>query len=130
MHPAAIAFEAPNRAAVIMAATGSVTTFAELDARSNQLAHVIREAGVQGGGSLAIFAENHPRFLEVTWAAQRSGIYYTAINSHLTAPEAAYIIDDCDASIVVSTQALADVAIAACSRDATPRVTLRLTSSA
>ena len=126
MHPAAIAALAPDRAAIIMGSTGAITTFRQLDERSNQLARVIRAAGVQRGGSLAIFAENHPRFLEVTWAAQRSGIYYTAINSHLTAAEAGYIIDDCDASIVVSTEALADVAVAACSITTAPQVKVRL----
>jgi len=28
----------------------------------------------------------------------RSGLYVTAINSHLTAAEAAFIVDDCEAS--------------------------------
>ena len=109
-----------------MGGTGDMTTFAQLDERSNQLAHVIRAAGVGRGGSLAIFAENHPRFLEVAWAAQRCGLSYTAVNSHLTADEAAYIIDDCDASVVVSTIRLAAVATAACTASSTSKVRLRL----
>ena len=75
---------------------------------------------------MAIFAENHPRFLEVTWAAQRAGLYYTAINSHLTAEEAAYIADDSAASVIVSTAALAPVASAAFTTEATPNVRVRL----
>ena len=94
MHPRAIAEAAPDRPAVIMAGTGDVTTFDELDARSNQFAQLIRSRGVGRGGSVAIFAENHPAFLEVTWGAQRAGVYYTAVNSHLTADEAAYIVVD------------------------------------
>ena len=94
MHPAAVASQAADRPAVIMARTGQVTTFADLDAASNRLANLLRERSIEPGDVLAIFAENHPRFLEVAWAAQRAGLYYTAINSHLTAEEAAYIADD------------------------------------
>ncbi|HEX6658709.1 MAG TPA: AMP-binding protein [Ilumatobacter sp.] len=126
MHPAAIAERTPRRPAVIMARSGVQTTFAELDAASNRLANVLRERGIGPGGSLAIMAENHPRFLEVTWAAQRAGLYYTAINSHLTADEAAYIADDCGASVVISTAALESVARAAFTPEATPQVTMRL----
>ena len=51
---------------------------------------------------------------------------YTAVNSHLTADEAAYIIEDCDASIVISTSLLSTVAAAACTASAAPKVRLRL----
>jgi long-chain acyl-CoA synthetase len=126
VHPAAIAKQAPERLALIMAGSGGRTTFAELDEGSNRLANLLRQRGIGPGDSLAIFAENHPRFLEVTWAAQRAGLYYTAINSHLTAEEAAYIADDSGASVVVSTAALASVASAAFTSDTTPKVLLRL----
>ena len=47
-----------------------------------------------------------PRYLEVTWAAQRSGLVYTPINFHLTAEEMAYIVGDCDArALIVSARA-------------------------
>ncbi|MEY2420736.1 MAG: long-chain acyl-CoA synthetase [Acidimicrobiaceae bacterium] len=110
MHPRAIAEVAPDRPAIVMAGSGDITTFTELDARSNQFAQLLRARGVGQGGSIAIFAENHPAFLEVTWGAQRSGVFYTAVNSHLTADEAAYIVDDCDAAVIVSTRQLAAVA--------------------
>ena len=126
MHPAAIAEEAPERPAVIMARSGVLITFAALDAGSNRLANLLRQRGIGPGDSLAIFAENHPRFLEIAWAAQRAGLYYTAINSHLTADEAAYIADDSAASVVVSTRALAPVASGAFTTEATPNVRLRL----
>jgi long-chain acyl-CoA synthetase len=126
VHLAAIAEQAPQRAAIIMARSGRQTTFAELDAASNRLANLLRRRGISPGDCLAILAENHPRFLEVTWAAQRSGLYYTAINSHLTPDEAAYIGQDCGASVVVSTAALASVAAAAFAPDSTPKVQVRL----
>jgi long-chain acyl-CoA synthetase len=126
VHPAAIAREAPDRSAAIMAGTGRRTTFAELDAASNRLAHLLRERGVVASDALAIFAENHFRFLEVAWAAQRAGLYYTAINSHLTAEEASYIANDCGASTVVSTTALAAVAAPAFSEASSRKIRVRL----
>src|SRR5213078_2771021 len=110
MHPRAIAEDAPDRPAIIMASDGAVTTFAELDARSNQFAQLLRARGVEQRGSIVIFAENHPRFLEIMWGAQRAGLYYTAVNSHLNADDAGYIVDDCDATMFVSTAQLAEVA--------------------
>src|SRR5262252_3077324 len=109
MHPAAVAARAPDRPAVIMAGSGRSMTFRELDERSNQLAHLLRSRGVGQRGSLAILLENQLRYLEVVWAAQRSGLAYTTVNTHLTADEAAYIIDDCGASVVVSSRAMAEV---------------------
>jgi acyl-CoA synthetase (AMP-forming)/AMP-acid ligase II len=63
--------------------------------------------------------------MEITWAAQRAGLYCTPINSHLTAPEVEYIVDDCAARMLVSSRKLAGV-LAGMSPDATPRVEGRL----
>ncbi len=112
MHLAAVAERAPDRAAIIMGQSGETITFRELDERSNQVAQLFRARGIERGGSVAIMLENHPRFLEVLWAAQRSGLYYTAINSHLTADEVEYIVDDCGAELVVSSKFLEPVATA------------------
>ena len=40
------------------------------------------------------------------WAARRSGLYYVPINTHLTAAEAAYIIDNSSAKAIVGSAAL------------------------
>ena len=93
-----------------MSESGRVLTYRELDERSNRLAHLLRERGLRRGDHLAIFAENHERFFDALWAAARSGLYFTPVNSHLTAEEAAYIVDDCDAKALVTSTAVADVA--------------------
>ena len=67
-----------------MAGTGETVTYRELDARSNQGAHLFRSLGVNAGDSIAIFMDNHPRYYEVLWAAQRSGLRFTCISSKLT----------------------------------------------
>ncbi len=93
-----------------MAGSGEIQTYAELDARSNQLAHLFRSAGLQRGDHMALFMENQIHYMEIVWAALRSGMYITAINSYLTTPEVAYIIDDCEAQLVITSAAKAAVA--------------------
>jgi acyl-CoA synthetase (AMP-forming)/AMP-acid ligase II len=93
-----------------MGAGGHPISFRELADRSNRLAHVFRVRGLERGAVVAIFMENNPRFLEIAWAAQQSGLHYTTINSHLTAEEAAYIVRDSGASMLVTSAALARVA--------------------
>ena len=46
----------------------------------------------------------------VYWAAQRTGLYYTPVNWHLTPDEAAYIVDNCEAKVLVSSADLEDIA--------------------
>ena len=45
--------------------------------------------------------ENNEHFHAVMWAARRCGLYYVPINTHLTAAEAAYIIDNSSAKAIV-----------------------------
>ena len=89
--------EAPESPAVIMGASGEIVTFGDLDERSNRLAQLLRARGLHHGDHIALVMDNHARFLEVAWAAQRSGLYYTAVNSHLRRVEVQYILDDCGA---------------------------------
>ncbi len=100
----------PDHPAVIHAGTGETLTYRALDERSNRLARLLRAEGLRRGDSIALLMENNIRFLEVAWAALRSGLYLTAVNRYLVADEAAYIIDDCDARVLISSAAKAEVA--------------------
>lgn len=110
MWPATYAAETPDKPAYVMAGSGEAVSYRELDDRSNRLAQLMAAAGIGFGDHIAIFMENNARYLEVCWAAQRSGVYYTAINSHFNAAEVAYVLEDCDARLLVTSTALADVA--------------------
>jgi long-chain acyl-CoA synthetase len=123
MYPGHFAQEFPTKPAVIMGSSGAVLTYGELDERSNQLAHLFRSAGLKPGDHVALFMENHVRYLEVAWAAMRSGLYLTAINSFLTPGEVAYIVEDCEAQVFITSAAKAEVASQV---ELPPRVTLRL----
>jgi long-chain acyl-CoA synthetase len=96
----------PDKPAIIMHPSGTVVTFAELEARANRLAHFFRRHGLREGDAVAILMENNEHFHAVMWAARRCGLYYVPINTHLTAAEAAYIIDNSGAKAVVGSAAL------------------------
>jgi fatty-acyl-CoA synthase len=109
LTPAWHAEHTPDAPAIVMATTGEVVTYAELEDRSMRLARALRRRGAAPGGHIAILMENNRQFLEAAWAAQRSGLHYTAINSHLRPAEVQYVLDDCGAVALVSSEAMAGV---------------------
>lgn len=110
MYPGHWANVSPDRPALVMAGSGATVTHAELDERSVRLARFLHAAGLAPGDHVALFMENHPRYPEVAWAALRSGLVLTTVNRYLTAGEAGYIIDNCDAKALITTAKLAGVA--------------------
>src|SRR6185503_13074764 len=112
MHPSIHARANPDKPAYIMAASGETVTYGELDARSNQGAHLFRKLGLATGDAIAFFIENHPRYYELLWAAQRSGLRFTCLSSKLTPGEVEYIVKDCEAKVFVASKALEETALA------------------
>jgi len=110
VYPRVHAATSPDKAALIMATSGDVVTYRELDERSCRLARLFWGAGLRAGDHVAIFMENHPRYFEVAWAALRSGLYLTPVSSYLTADEAAYVVNDCQARALVTSAAHREVA--------------------
>jgi long-chain acyl-CoA synthetase len=95
-----------NKPAIILYPAGTVITFDELETRANRLAHYFRQAGLVEGDAVAILMENNEHIHAIMWAARRSGLYYVPINTHLTAAEAAYIIDNSAAKAIIGSAAL------------------------
>ena len=112
LHPVRHAETMPDRPAYIMAGTGETVTYAELDARANQGAHLLRGLGLRRGDAVAVLMDNSPRYLEVMWAAERTGVYATCISSKLTAGEAEYIIRDGECTVLIANAGVAAVAVA------------------
>src|SRR5579875_2246871 len=69
----------PDAAAVIE--PHHTTTFAELDARSSQVAQALRADGVGIGDRVAYLGVNAPSFLEVLYGAAKLGAIATALNN-------------------------------------------------
>lgn len=109
-HPSYHAKTNPSKPAFIMADSGKVVTYGELDKYSSRAANLFRSLGVGPGDHIAILTENHPEFFGLVWGAQRAGIIFTAVSSHLKAKEVGYIVDNCDAKVLVTSQKLEAVA--------------------
>ncbi|MEK6441051.1 acyl-CoA synthetase [Pseudonocardia sp. T1-2H] len=112
MFPGTHAATTPDKPAVVMAGSGETLTFRELEDGSVRLARYLYDAGLRRGDVVALVADNSPRVFEVYWAAQRSGLYITAVNHHLSAPEAAYIVRDCGAGALIVSAGVAGLAAA------------------
>ncbi|HYW04249.1 MAG TPA: AMP-binding protein [Gammaproteobacteria bacterium] len=77
-------------------------SFAELAARANRLAHGLRARGLVEGDMVAVLLPNSPAWVETFMATQQIGLYMTAINYHLTAPEVAYILENSGSRLFIS----------------------------
>ena len=113
MYPGNHAVARAGQPAVIMANSGEVITYGELEARSNRLAHLFRARGLRRLDHYAIFMENNARYVEACAAGTRAGLYYTCVNSFLTPEELAYIINNCEAKILITSEANRAVAAVA-----------------
>jgi acyl-CoA synthetase (AMP-forming)/AMP-acid ligase II len=77
-------------------------TFAELDERAGQLGAALRRAGLDEGDRFAVLASNELEYVELQAACLRSGIVMVPLNTRLTEPELAFILDDCAPELIVA----------------------------
>ncbi|MEH2476808.1 long-chain acyl-CoA synthetase [Nitrobacteraceae bacterium AZCC 2146] len=116
MYPGMHAKPKGDQPAFIMAQSGETVTYAELEARTNQLAHFLRSRGLKRLDHYAIFMENNARYLECCGAGERAGLYFTCINSFLTPQELAYIINNSESKVLIFSEEKRAVAIEALSQ--------------
>jgi long-chain acyl-CoA synthetase len=102
------AIRAPHSPALIVAA-GDTVSYGELYERSQRVAALLHEAGLRRGDGVALVLPNRPEFLEITWGCQLSGLYYSAVNTHFTPDEVAYVVDDSEAKAVFVDASMADL---------------------
>lgn len=76
-------------------------SWADLADRSARLAAALRSLGVGPGANVGLCMHNCPEYLEATWAAFSLGATPINLNFRYTAEEAAYVLDDGDAVVVV-----------------------------
>ena len=111
MYPGLQAAIRPNQPAIVMAQSGETITYAELERRSNRLAHFLRANRLTRLDRYAIFIENNARYVECCSAGERAGLYFTCINSYLTPDELAYILDNSESKILITSTAKREVAL-------------------
>jgi len=108
VHPSQWAALRPQTAAIVTQSSGETRDYAALEAASNRGAHLLRKFGLARGDHVAIWCGNQPEFLEICWAAERSGIVFVPVSTQLTAHEAGYIIRDCGARVLIAGRAVAE----------------------
>jgi long-chain acyl-CoA synthetase len=113
MYPGTHAKPRANQAAFIMAQSGETVTYAELESRTNRLAHFLRSRGLKRLDHYSIFMENNARYIECCGAGERAGLYFTCINSFLTPDELAYIVNNSESRVLIFSEATRAVAIEA-----------------
>jgi len=111
-HPFHHARAHPDKPAYVMARSGEVVTYGQLEACSNQGAQLFRRLGLKRGDAIALLLDNNARYFEILWAAQRAGLFFTAMSTRLSRQEAEYIIGDCGAKLLVVSASLAGQAAA------------------
>ena len=100
LYPGAHALLTPDKPAIVMHSTGQCMTYAQLEDRSRRLANWLRSLGLKRGDVIAMIAENDARVFDVYWAAQRAGLYITAINQRLHPNEMGYILKNSGSQVL------------------------------
>jgi long-chain acyl-CoA synthetase len=90
----------PGRAALIDA-DGRTISAGDLLAGANRLVHGLRALGLRPGDVVAAVLPNCPEAYEIFLAVQQAGWYLVPINFHLVGPEIAYILQDCEARVLI-----------------------------
>src|SRR5205085_1627665 len=104
----AIAADDPGHLALVEA-DGRETSAGDLLAGANQLARGLQAAGLQKGDVIAALLPNEREMVELALGATQIGLYLTPINYHLTGPEVAYIVDNSEAKVFVTSGRYGDV---------------------
>ncbi|MCP9977568.1 AMP-binding protein [Actinomadura madurae] len=95
---------AVGKPALVMGGGGALS-YGRLRAQTDRAAALLAAQGLRFGDHIALLFGNEPQLFPFAWAAQRTGLYYTPVNWHLTPEEAAYIVADCDAAVLVASRA-------------------------
>ena len=119
LHPRYHAIHTPDKLACVEAWSGRTLTYAALDAAANQGAHLFRQLGFVRGDVVAVMLENELALFPVAWAAERAGLYLTSISTRLSLADAAYIVADCGARMLVVSDSLASTGQALAAQSAT-----------
>src|SRR5262245_45159659 len=113
MYPGTYATTRANQPAVIMAHSAETVTYADLGARDKRMAHLLLKSGLNRLDHYAILRENNARYVECCTAGERAGLYYTCVNSYLTADELAYIVNNSESKVLITSQEKREVVLKA-----------------
>ena len=98
----AAAAEAPDRVALVEAATGRRMTWAELDAEVDRVARGLDRLGLVAGYRVVIALGNRVEFVTSYLGALRAGLVAVPVNPRSTTGELVRLLADCGARVVVT----------------------------
>jgi fatty-acyl-CoA synthase len=107
-HPSCHAGTHPDKPAMVIADTGEILTYRELDEGSNRFAQLLRSLGMKPGDRIAVMLRNSTGFPVIYWGATRCGVFITLLSTHLKSPEAAYILNDSGSRLLVLSASLGE----------------------
>jgi acyl-coenzyme A synthetase/AMP-(fatty) acid ligase len=114
----------PDKPALIYGDGEHIESYGELERRSRRIGHVLRRLGLEFGDNVAVYLANDDEFFDVFWACHRTGLYFTPVNWHLQEDEIQYIVDNCDAKLLIAHARFAEIAARVSKR--APKVTSRI----
>ncbi len=91
----------PDRTALVDADTGTAYTYAELDARANRTARLLRERGVGAGDRVAVVSRNRPELVDCYFATAKRGAALAPLSHRLAPRELALMLDDIDPALLL-----------------------------
>ncbi|WP_254525848.1 class I adenylate-forming enzyme family protein [Natrinema caseinilyticum] len=97
---AAIADRRPDQTALVF--EGDRTSYAELIAESDALAHALADAGVSAGDRIAVWLSNRPEWITTQLAASSLGAAVVAVNTRYRTHELAYMLDDSGCKLLLT----------------------------
>ena len=87
---------------------GLPVSYAALDARANQLAHVLADRGVRPGARVALYLERSPETYVALLGVLKAGAAFVPVDPEAPADRLAYVVDDADVELLLTSTALAD----------------------
>ena len=90
----------PDRDVIVF--EGKRWTYAQLNERSNALAHALTNLGVKKGDRLAILNVNSNQNIEIYFAAAKLGAIFVPLNFRAKPDELSYMIGNAEATVVFS----------------------------
>jgi len=97
----------PDHAALVF--EDRVYTYTQLESASGRAAAILQSCGVRRGDRVGLMLANVPAFVVWYYASLRLGAIVVSVNTRLTGEEAAFILQDCQARLLVGSEALVDV---------------------
>ena len=101
----------PEREAVVAGAER--LTYAELRERALRLAGALQELGVGRGDRVAIYMDNSAGAATAIYAAMLAGGVFVVVNPQTKEDKLLYVLDDCEAAVLLTEGALTRTAVAA-----------------